>query len=922
VVDPVVLILLNPCSLVHAIDDTHSILTDLQKFNKQSWIVRYPHLAPAQPSVAEGNPSHHLRRSLSFADDPVSFTDVLVTPHKKTSMKRSLTLASIPDPANDEFASSTEVADSEAETLIDPSAASDFHVLRLDLKLGSSSSASSLVAQLEKSSIASLLDDRIRSSLAHVSKLRTRVLDTSSKVLVTGDLNAGKSTFVNALLRRDIMPMDQQPCTTMFCEVHDKAENDGEEEAHIVKDGLGVTYDRLDPSTYTRVAIDDLDALLADQDPFSESQQQGVLKLYLSDTRRTGESLLTNGLVSISLIDAPGLNRDSFKTTSLFSRQEEIDVIVFVVSAENHFTLSAKEFLWNASNEKAYVFVVVNRFDMIRDKEKCKRIVLEQIKQFSPATWEDRDDLVHFVDSASALAHGLLQAHQRKEPENSNPVPSVSDQAQSQRAFQALESSLRTFVLSKRFKSKLLPARTYITHLLSDIDLLAQSNAIVAQGEAERAGEELEAKRPVLEGMLKGKDGLEDGLEGVEETVVKSVKQDAKDRLESALDRVGKGEVGVTSRDLATLPHSVMITPPSLPPYPGLFGIWGYARDVRRTLLASIDLAVKIAEEDARAATVDGVAKVNSLEDKYLPTHPPSAASGIPAEVRTRRVFMPQAMFVPRLSHDKGRKRSNRERQSATSMVVAGGSQGLGLGLLTQRSDLMEVTFVDILDLNHHLMTRLYPRRGKKDDESDDEDDDDDASASALGTLGLGLGAIMMVGGRTIGARGLIEGVIRASDLLFESNGVSGRWWIAPLVGAATLGFTIYFVLELPREIPRTVGRRIRSALNHPDKLNATATSLARTPLTAASTGGSTGSVAVGAGPRFADIHADRISRETRKVLRLAAWDLRERFRAAMEESGRDVKSAEEAEKRAMDAIKWFTQAGERTGSVRVSISD
>ena len=36
---------------------------------------------------------------------------------------------------------------------------------------------------------------------------------------------------------------------------------------------------------------------------------------------------------------------------SSFSRQEEIDLVVFVVSAENHFTLSAKEFI-AAANEK------------------------------------------------------------------------------------------------------------------------------------------------------------------------------------------------------------------------------------------------------------------------------------------------------------------------------------------------------------------------------------------------------------------------------------------------------------------------------------------------------------------------------------------------------------------------------------------
>lgn len=108
----------------------------------------------------------------------------------------------------------------------------------MDLKLGhpSSTSASALVSQLEKASIANLIDECIAASLGHIDKLRLRVEDTSSKVLVTGDLNAGKSTFVNAILGRQVMPVDQQPCTTAFCEVHDAAENGGREEVHVIKD--------------------------------------------------------------------------------------------------------------------------------------------------------------------------------------------------------------------------------------------------------------------------------------------------------------------------------------------------------------------------------------------------------------------------------------------------------------------------------------------------------------------------------------------------------------------------------------------------------------------------------------------------------------------------------------------------------------
>ena len=313
------------------------------------------------------------RRAMSFADEPQKETEVIIKPRKLKGMRRSLTLASIADaqelvsekPLN---ALSEENVEQDGDRLIPETTAADFQVLRLDLKLGPGHTPASLVTQLEKNSIANLLDERIAASLKHVDKLRMRIEDTSSKVLVTGDLNAGKSTLVNALVRREVMPVDQQPCTTAFCEVHDVVENNGVEEVHIVKEG--VTYDIKDESTFSRAKISDLEDIISE----NENAHQ-IIKLYMSDARPSTESFLNNGIVDISLIDAPGLNRDSLKTTALFARQEEIDVVVFCVSAENHFTLSAKEFLLDASHEKAYVFVVVNKWAAIRDKARCERIV-------------------------------------------------------------------------------------------------------------------------------------------------------------------------------------------------------------------------------------------------------------------------------------------------------------------------------------------------------------------------------------------------------------------------------------------------------------------------------------------------------------------------------------------------------------------
>jgi len=743
---------------------------------------------------------------MSFADDMGATTDVVVKP----GLQRSATLVPAPTEAE-------EPEQEKTQTELSP----DFHVLRLDLKLGphgSSTGPASLVSQLEKASISNLIDERIIGAIKHIEKLRTRIEDTSSKVLVTGDLNAGKSTFVNALLRKPVMPVDQQPCTTMFCEVHDAAENDGVEEVHIVKNG--VTYDVKDTNTYTCATLQELEDIVGE----NEDVQQ-MVRLYVKDARQPRESLLHNGVVDIALIDAPGLNRDSLKTTALFARQEEIDVVVFVVSAENHFTLSAKEFLWNASNEKAYLFIVVNRFDQIRDKEKCKRLVLEQIKQLSPRTYDDAADLVHFVDSSSSQM-----------PDSANPT------------FEKLESSMRSFVLVKRAKSKLHPASTYLGNLLADIDLLSSSNAIVAQSELDHARGDLNRVRPVLEKMKQGREGLEDGLESIEDGGSSKAGKRTKEILTAAIEKVGNGEPGV---------DKVI----RMPTYPGLLGFWEYTREVRRALLESLDMAIKLSQDEARVITTAGIEQIANLGEKHLP-------AGVE---RSKRIFMPERMFLPK----KGGKNSR-------STIVAGGVHGLGIGL-AQRPEMLESTFFDLFDVQHYFSVHFGDHSEKGSEE--------DSQATTLSIVSVGLGALTMVGGKTLGIRGIIESVLRITDL-WENETV--RKWAAPVVGAFTVGLTAYFILELPNIIPRTVGRRIKTSLLRPVE-------------------GESEEM------MYINANATRVTRETRKVLRLASWDLKERFRVAMDEHTKEVKNAEDMEKKASHALAWFIEVGKRTAEARTT---
>lgn len=492
--------------------------------------------------------------------------------------------------------------------LMTPQIAQEFSILKLDLKLGALSQAE-LVHSLEKASVAALLDGKISQSMKHLLSLRDRIEDTSSKVLITGDLNAGKSTFCNALLRRKVLPEDQQPCTSIFCEVLDARENCSVEEVHAVhKD---TPYNRNDESTFDVYALSELENIVIENTKYMQC------KVYVKDVRSIDESLLNNGVVDIALIDAPGLNSDSLKTTAVFARQEEIDVVVFVVSAANHFTLSAKEFILNAAHEKAYIFMVVNGFDQIRDKQRCERMILDQIGKLSPRTYKEAAELVHFVSSnAIPVAPAISQSGSGggdgggSDPHDDDDDKDSKDKGKGKEReklqdFENLEGALRRFVLEKRSRSKLAPARTYLLNLLSDLGSLATVNRDVAQSELKRVTDELAEIVPAFENGKKKKGELAEGVNKAIDDSCDDVYNHTRSTLTNTITRVSDADLGVE--------------------YPGLFSAFQYAEELKLAMLDQIASSVTNCEDYAREKTVQGVGFIQNIgllhigEDKFTP---------------------------------------------------------------------------------------------------------------------------------------------------------------------------------------------------------------------------------------------------------------------------------------------------------------
>jgi mitofusin len=161
------------------------------------------------------------------------------------------------------------------------------------------------------------------------------------------------------------------------------------------------------------------------------------------------------------------------------------------------------------------------------------------------------------------------------------------------RDFEALEQSLRRFVLEKRARSKLAPARTYLLNILNDVNTLASVNQEVARSEKQRVTEELKELEPQLEDSKKASSEVRDQVDRDIEETCREIYDHTRAELTSAIALAGSTN------------HNVS--------YPGLLGAFQYADDLKEAMLSNITESLNACEEHARMKTVSGVNVIKQL---------------------------------------------------------------------------------------------------------------------------------------------------------------------------------------------------------------------------------------------------------------------------------------------------------------------
>ena len=206
----------------------------------------------------------------------------------------------------------------------------------------------------------SLAADGPAEILSFIAAAEQRLSSPTFQLLVIGEYKRGKSTLINALLRKSVLPTSVIPLTSVITEV--KA---GREPSVSIEFDRGQTKD---------VALSELDDFVTEaKNPRNE---KGVRKAVITDDT----PLLRQGVV---IVDTPGVGsvwRHNSETTYRFL--EAADAIVMVLAADQPFSSEERALLKTLRGVTNRVLFILNRIDTIRetDLEISLGFVHEQLK--------------------------------------------------------------------------------------------------------------------------------------------------------------------------------------------------------------------------------------------------------------------------------------------------------------------------------------------------------------------------------------------------------------------------------------------------------------------------------------------------------------------------------------------------------------
>lgn len=195
---------------------------------------------------------------------------------------------------------------------------------------------------------------------------------------ILGEFKRGKSTIINALLGKEIMPADILPCSATMNRVsydlHSSVELkmvDGTTE-HIAVEELAQYVTKLDDDSAAR----------------AEKIEEAVV-YYPCRFCRNG----------VDIVDTPGLNDDERMNKITEETVPKLDAVIMVLVADNPFSMSEAEFVRNKLmvSDIGRLIFLVNKIDLVRPRDRAR--VVESIRAKIQSSVLEKSKDVYGADS-------------------------------------------------------------------------------------------------------------------------------------------------------------------------------------------------------------------------------------------------------------------------------------------------------------------------------------------------------------------------------------------------------------------------------------------------------------------------------------------------------------------------------------------
>lgn len=232
-------------------------------------------------------------------------------------------------------------------------------------------------------------DLNMSSASENLDKLSKKVNNDTFKIQVIGTFSNGKSTVINSLLGEEVLPAYALPTTAVINEVKygDNKEailyfrNPLPENLpaslsvkvleHMKKHGmknippLHISYNEIEDYVVIPMGEDPKEMLL--ESPYEKVELFWPLPM------------LKEG---VEIIDSPGLNESDTRARVTMDYLSKADAILFVLAADHLCSKDEMEFVENFLNAYGFTdpFFVVNRFDLIQEREKERVIKFAEMK--------------------------------------------------------------------------------------------------------------------------------------------------------------------------------------------------------------------------------------------------------------------------------------------------------------------------------------------------------------------------------------------------------------------------------------------------------------------------------------------------------------------------------------------------------------